>query len=273
LLGVPPAILGTFVYGRAVNRRLELSMRPVAGVAPDEPVERAEPAKPGELPSFALSITPVLLPVLLITGHSFASTFASGPALAWSGFFGNKNVALLLASFVAAWMLVRQRELSFTELASRLEPAVTSAGVIILITCAGGAFGGMLARIGIDETIGELSGGGRGMMWIVLAWATSSMMKTAQGSGTVAMITASGMMAAVLPDAATLPFHVIYIYAAIGFGSLLLSWMNDSGFWVVCKMSGLTERETFSVWSFVLVVMSVCGVVEILLLSALFPMV
>jgi GntP family gluconate:H+ symporter len=85
------------------------------------------------------------------------------------------------------------------------------------------------------------------------------------------MITTAALMTAVLPE--SLPYHPIYVYAAIGFGSGIVSWMNDSGFWVVCKMSGFSETETFRTWSLALVVIGVTGLLEVLVLSTILPLV
>ena len=79
-------------------------------------------------------------------------------------------------------------------------------------------------------------------------------------------------MAAILGSETQLPFHPVYLFAAIGFGSMLISWMNDSGFWVVGKMSGFSEKETLKTWTPLLAVMGVVGLVEVLILSFLFPL-
>ena len=107
--------------------------------------------------------------------------------------------------------------------------------------------------------------------FIVLAWGISSVIKFAQGSGTVAMITSAGIMLALM-ESITLPFHPIYIYLAIGFGSMTLSWMNDSGFWVVSKLSGFTEVQMLNTWTVTLASMSVLGLIQTLILSIIIPL-
>ena len=276
LLGLLPALFGLVLSGR-VNRKLEVPFRDAAGPSRKE-LEAVVSRKEQELPGFFVSALPVLLPVVLITGHSLIDALAKAdlafaPVTAWTGFFGNKNMALLLASFIAAAVLVREKQLSLSELGRRLEPAIASAGVIILITSAGGAFGQMLSRIGIDETLRQIPSGEGGLSFLFLAWGMAAVMKIAQGSGTVSMITTSAIMVAILPDASALPYHPIYIFAAIGFGSGFISWMNDSAFWVVCKMSGFTEGETLRTWTFVLGAIGVVGLVEVVLLASVLPLV
>ena len=282
LLGLIPAVAGGLLLGRFIDRKLDIPLREVAGSSQEELKEIVRRSD-DELPGFLFSMLPVALPVALITGNTLLQYVSSSGILLLpdgilgvSAFLGNKNCALLLAAFIAIGILMRQKGLSLFELSSRLEPAILSAGVIILITSAGGAFGRMLARTGISEVLGQSAGadslGSQGMFFILMAWGISVVMKIAQGSGTVAMITASSIMAAVL-QGKTLDCHVIYIFAAIGFGSVVISWMNDSGFWVVCKMGGLTEKETLSTWTLALLCIGVVGLIEVLILSALFPLV
>ena len=165
------------------------------------------------------------------------------------------------------------------------EPALKEAGVIILITAAGGAFGGMLRGTGIGNAIADMvkssgSGGeatwGFGVMMILIAWGSAAVIKIAQGSGTVAVMTAAGIMAGVLGGLAEagveLPYHKIYIFAAISFGAKVISWMNDSGYWVVCKMSGFTEKETLKTWTAQLAAMGVFGLIEVLILITIIPL-
>jgi GntP family gluconate:H+ symporter len=153
--------------------------------------------------------------------------------------------------------------------------------MILLITSAGGAFGTILQLVGVGESLGALAKGW-GVPTLVLAWALAAMLKAAQGSATVAMITAASIVAASLGKeamesgeslAAVLGYHPVYLVMAIGCGSKIGSWMNDSGFWVVCKAGGLTEAEALRSWTLVLVTMGVLGLPIIALLAWLFPLV
>jgi GntP family gluconate:H+ symporter len=277
LLGLLPAA-ASLIFASYINRRYDIPVREAMGADRAEleaMVERHESELPGLLPS----ILPVVLPVGLISGSTILSTLAAQKYAAFpswllgsAAFFGNKNMALLIGALFASLLLIRYKNLQLSEFAKRIEPAMMSAGIIILITSAGGAFGKMLARTGIGGSLDNLTGDGQfgAAGYILVAWILAAIMKTAQGSGTVAIITASGMMAAILtPD--TISFHPIYLFAAIGFGSMFITWMNDSGFWVVCKMSGFTEKETLSIWTPLLAVISIVGLIEILILSAILP--
>lgn len=187
--------------------------------------------------------------------------------------WGNANFALLLAALVAMATLKHARQLTLTQLGTQVEEALMGGGVIILITAAGGAFGAMLTAAGIGPAVQSIFADAKstGIGLLVLAFAISAVLKVAQGSSTVAMIIASGMMAAIVAD--TPPtFNLVYIATAVGSGSLIGSWMNDSGFWVFAKMGGLTERETLRSWTPLLVVLGLSGLGFTILLSQLLPL-
>lgn len=280
LLGLPPALLGGLWLPRRLSHRMEIPLRPIASGASDQ-LQVTATRSEKELPSFLLSIAPVALPVILITGHSIVDAVQKSVAdpsafvhLAyWTSFLGDKHFALFLGMAIAVAVLMRQQKYSLSKLSSAMEPALSAAGIIILITCAGGSFGAMLQHSGIGQEIQNLVSQGRiSPTWfIVLAWSIAAVMKVAQGSGTVAIITASAIVGSILEQGVELPYHPVYIFAAVAFGSKCISWMNDSGFWVVCKMSGFTQEETLKTWTLQLGVMGVLGLIEILILSTIFP--
>jgi gluconate:H+ symporter, GntP family len=189
--------------------------------------------------------------------------FASGV------FIGNRNVALLIGALLAIGVLMRQRGFTLAKIGELIGPPFETAGVIILITAAGGAFGLMLKNAGVGDTVKALVAG-KEINLVLLSWLVAAVIRVAQGSATVAMLTTASMMYPITV-AAGLPFHPIYIFLAIGFGAMFLSWMNDSGFWVVGKLSGFTEKETLKTWSIVLTVNSVAGLVLTLICAKLLP--
>jgi gluconate:H+ symporter, GntP family len=192
----------------------------------------------------------------------------------WS-LWSNPNFALLLAALVAMATLKQVHGMSLAQLATSVEEALMSGGVIILITAAGGAFGAMLQAANIGpaiETVFSGSQGQGGISLLFLAFAISAVLKIAQGSSTVAMIIASAMMAAIVANSPP-NFHLVYVATAVGSGSLFGSWMNDSGFWVFAKMGGLTESEALKSWTPALVVLGLSGLTFTILFSQLFPLV
>lgn len=207
----------------------------------------------------------------LISKHEWNSTrrrVADGLGL-WS----NPNFALLLAALVAMLMLKHIRSLSWRSLGDDVEESLMSGGVIILITAAGGAFGAMLTATHISDTIKDyFSGAGAsGITLLLLAYGVASVLKIAQGSGTVAMIIGAGMMSAIIGDDKP-EYNLVYVAVAVGAGSLMGSWMNDSGFWVFTKMGGLTEGESLRSWTPLLVVLSLVSLGVTILLSQTLPL-
>ncbi|MFO7903952.1 MAG: GntP family permease [Planctomycetota bacterium] len=269
-----PAALAGLGFAMLVDRLMPVPMRSI-GMA-----EESKPLDDIELPPLLLSAAPVLLPVLLILSNSVFNMFPlteTSPSWLYTvrglaAVVGNPNLALLLAAVVAILTLFWQRGLSREQLSQAIETALMSGGVIILITSSGGAFGEMLKTARVGPAIEQLfsNAGGSGLVLLLLAFTVSAVLKIAQGSSTVAMITGSAMLAGVATSG-TLNFHPVYLATAIGTGSLMGSWMNDSGFWIFAKMSGLTETEALKSWTLALIVLGLAGLGTTLLLASLLP--
>ena len=108
--------------------------------------------------------------------------------------------------------------------------------------------------------------------YVLLAWVLAAVVRVAQGSATVAMITSASIMLSIAGPGG-FGVHPFYIFLAIGYGATTLSWMNDSGFWVVCKTSGLTEVETLRTYSVMFTIMGFAGFGFVMLAAYFFPMV
>jgi GntP family gluconate:H+ symporter len=208
----------------------------------------------------------------LIAGATIATALrASLPAEAVTvaSFIGQKNVALFIAALIAVGVYLRQRGLRWTQTEELVAGPLATAGVIVLITAAGGAYGAMIRFAGIGPAVQTVFEGSE-INYVLLAWCIAAVVRVAQGSATVAMITAVGIMASLATDEG-FGVHPLYIALSIGFGASVLSWMNDSGFWVFSRMSGLTQKETLRSWTVILTVISLLGLAQLLVLSALFP--
>ena len=269
VIGLVPLVASWF-FIKWANRRLVIA---VPGSTDTAALDRPE----SELPSFLASILPVILPILLISAASTAAAikgFATEqPFLAGAiEFFGNRNVALLVGAFLAVLLLVRTKRLSLGQVSEAIGPSFETAGVIILITSAGGAFGLMLKNAGVGEAI-RAAAEGKEMNLIFLSWAVAGVIRIAQGSTTVALLTTSAMVQPMLEGAGSLPYHPVYVFIAIGFGGLIFSWMNDSGFWVVGRLSGFSEKETLKTWTALLTFISVVGLFTTLVASRVLPLV
>ena len=268
-VALPAAILG-LMYAGWLNRRMTVPMRDVPGVDADETVL-------DKLPGLGFSVLPIVLPILLIAGKTvFLPLLDNDTILArWIIVLGDPNMALLLAAVVSTAVYIQMRQPSRENLGKLIEQSLMSGGLIILITAAGGTFGAMLKEAQIGPAISDLfagTSGTSGLGMLILGFGIASLLKFAQGSSTVAMITASAMLAAMITPEQDLGFNVVYLGTAIGAGSLVGSWMNDSGFWIYSKMSGLTEVETLKSWSALLVILGISAGLMSVILSLLLPL-
>ena len=257
---IMPAIF-TLWLARKLNDRLDIPVR----------VEMGSIGKPENSPSFFMSVLPVIVPILLISSVSIVNVL-QGSCPESLAFLGNKNIAMTFGALIAIFLWVRSSKLSHQELWQKAAKPLEIAGIIILITSAGGAFGAMIKHSGIGLAI-EHATSGMSISFLILGWLIAAVMKTAQGSSTVAMITASSILFAMVGNGSDLPYHPIYLLLSIGFGAGCISWMNDSGFWVVSRMSGFTEKETFQTWSLMFGMIGVIGLVEVMVFSKLFPLI
>lgn len=264
-------------YGYAVwaNLKWDLPMRSTPDISIDE-LKQISEKENKDLPNLWLSLLPVLLPIILITGNTFSEMFSKGNSnqsalqeglVSVFSVMGDPNIALFISALVAMylmWSKIRDID-SFKKY---MYEALTSAGMIILITSAGGVFGQMLQQTGVGIRIQELSSNYQ-MAILPMAFLITAAVRTAQGSATIAMVTTIGIMSGVA--SAGLAFHPVYLALVIGCGSKIFAWMNDSAFWIITKMSGMEEKETIRHFSMLLMVMAFGGLFSIMILSKLFP--
>jgi GntP family gluconate:H+ symporter len=264
--GVLPAVGGLWFCAWS-NKRKPVALRSIPGSSMAE-VEAIAHRDEKELPGFAVSIAPVLVPVFLVATASIVARVAgdaSNVLVSLVMFAGNKNVALLIGALIAIAVYLKQKGIGWRASEGIVGEPLGTAGVIILITAAGGAYGAMLKGTGIGEVLSTWAEN-HGIPILLLAWGVSALLKAAQGSTTVAVITTAGLMMAVGGEAG-FGVPTILVYLAIGYGGLFMSWMNDSGFWLFCRMGGFTEGETLRSWTVLLSIISLVGLAEVLVLS------
>lgn len=272
IVGIVAAFSG-FAFARFADHRWPL--------IPPEPAEPAEhdatagdsDVSSGRMPPLWAAIVPILLPVVLI---SLESASRSTPKIFPADLrtviqlVGEKNVALSLAALTSIVVLAGTGT-SLPRVRATIASAVTEAGGIVLVIAAGGALGTTLRQAGLEHLAAGL-GTGSGLALIPIAWLVTAVIRVAQGSATVAMITAAGVMAPLVLDGGP-PFHPVYVAVAIGCGSKMGMWMNDSGFWVISRMSGMSETQTLRTASTMLSIEGTVGLLVTLALATLWPMV
>ena len=274
--GLLIAIPGCIVTYQAA-KWLDLKTPLIIKAMPGEELDLEETATSGPQMNLLLALAPIVIPILLI-GTREASGVMLGNATkpTWFSlitFLGNPSIALFISALIGLMMLYKAKDMTFKGLSTEVEDSLLGAGVIILITAAGGAFGASLKATGIADVIAASVDLSTAASFTVLlgAFAVASMLKIAQGSSTVAMIVGSGMVAAVV-NLETLSFAPVYLALAVGCGSLVGSWMNDSGFWIFAKMGGLTEKETLRTWTPLFAILGLAAFMMTILLSTVFPM-
>lgn len=277
LVGLITVFAG-YIYAIWANKRWSLPLRDTEDTSIKE-LESFTAKSDSDLPAFGWAILPIVLPIILIAGNTVLQatlgkmdTISSGTEtfLSVVKVLGDSNLALTLSALIAL-NLLRKFTPDRKRFTKFVGSSLSSAGVIILITSAGGALGGMLQQTGIGMTVQEMAANYK-MAVLPLAFVATAVVRTAQGSATVAMITAIGILSS-LADSDTLGFHPVYLAIAIGCGSKIFPWMNDSGFWIVTKMSGMEESDTIKYFSFLLTVMGFTGLVAVMILAKLIPLV
>ena len=264
-----------YVYAKFVNRHKKWHV-PLRDSA-DSPLAKLEEIVQRDdksLPPLGLALLPVLLPIVLIAGNTILEELVAEPPVGLATFLsvvGDRNIALIISAIIALGLLALQKRGDKQALFDSVQSALASGGVVILITAAGASFGTMLQQTNIAASIRELAEQYKitGLMVLPMVFLVTAVVRTAQGSATVSMITSVGIFAGM---AATLPFHPVYLAMAIGCGSKPFPWMNDSGFWVINRMSGMTIGETIRSVSFLMTAMAINGLIAVMLLAWLFPM-
>lgn len=260
-----------------LNRRMEIPLRESADVSLAD-LEKLSQRDESELPPVWLSLLPIVLPVVLITAETALDTYIKSGGTGWAvaaqpyvKTIGDKNVALIIAAGIALAMLAWQSRSSAVEIAHAVQAALAGGGVIILITAGGGAFGAAMSQCGIADEIAKLTSDINPIMILPIAFMVTAMIRTAQGSATVAMITSVSVLEHFV-ESGQLTFHPVYLALAIGCGSKPVAWMADSGFWVICKMSGMTEAEGLKTVTPLSVVMGISGLVATMAAAAVLPL-
>ena len=263
-----------YLYALWANRKWDLPVRDTADASVEE-LKAFTEKKEVELPSLGFSMLPILLPLVLIAGNTILKVVL-GDAPQYEGLLtvtamlGDSNIALIISALIALW-LMKTKIKEGKQYRKFIQDSLLSAGMIILITAAGGALGGMLQQTGIGISIESLANQYQ-LAILPLAFLVTSRVRTARGSATVAMITAIGVLSGIA-DPATLGFHPVYLALAVGCGSKPFPWMNDSGFWIITKMSGMEEVEAIRHFSFLLTLMGFGGLIVTMVLANLFPMI
>lgn len=269
ILGFPIAIIAGPVWGKYISKKIY--------VAPPEDIEIGGEKTYDEnnLPPFRLIAVIVSVPLLLILVNTFTALAVNKelvPQSIWTDilqFLGHPFTALIIATLLATYFLCVKRGMGKQTILDLSTKALGPAGIIILITGAGGVLKQVLVDSGIGKILAE-SMANSAMPPILLAWLLASVVRVTQGSATVAMITAAGIMAPVLSEFGLNDPQRALVVLAIASGATILSHVNDSGFWLVGKYFGMNEKQTLQSWTVMETIIAVCGLIFTLIASLFF---
>lgn len=290
LCGIPGLILGGFVFGRYISGKIYIEQPEYmrtdtdtdgsgAGTGSeregsDGSAGQAQPAgstvteRRPQPPSFTLVVSIVLLPLALILANTVSEVvLGEDTQLAQIlGFIGHPFTALTIATLLAMyWLGVKQgwnREEVQQIATASLEPV----GLIILVTGAGGVFGAVLVESGVGEALADTLAGFQ-LPVIVAAFVIALGVRIAQGGATVSMVTAASIVAPIVGGGGLSAPQIALVVIAIASGATAASHVNDSGFWLVNRYLGMTEKETLASWTVLVTIIGFSGFAVAALLS------
>jgi Gnt-I system low-affinity gluconate transporter len=269
IVGLPTAVIAGPLFGRFISKKIYVPAPPELEDLNADPEESAD-----KLPSFGLIALIISTPLLLILVSTFVKLGIDKAILEENLvteiliFVGHPFTALILATLFSILLAVK-RNLGGQKILDLSTKALGPAGIIILVTGAGGVLKQILVDSGIGKILAE-SIAGSSIPLILLAWILASLVRITQGSATVAMITAAGIMAPILPVFNPGQPQIALIVVAIAAGATILSHVNDSGFWIVSKYLRINEKQTLQSWTIMETIIAVCGLIFTLILSLFF---
>ncbi len=262
--GIPATIVGGIWFGRRISSRVHLDVPEFMHL----PEETSEPQTVANAPGFALAAGLIALPLVLILLGTASSVALPGDHRMRSvlAFVGHPFTALIAATLLSFYVLGTRLGFSRDDVRKMATKSLEPVGLIILVTGAGGVFGKVLVATGVGAAVADWMATSR-LPLVVLAFLIAMVVRVAQGSATVSMVTAAGLMAPIIEAMTISPALVAATVIAIASGATVLSHVNDSGFWLVNRYLGMTERQTLRVWTVMETVVGLTGFGVVLVLS------
>ncbi|WP_280267068.1 GntP family permease [Nocardia wallacei] len=263
--GLPGFVAAGLVWGSYIGKRVQVEVPDEFLVRParvsDGPGATAAPESERRLdtpPSVGLIGLIIAIPLVLILGATFGSQLlaAGSKPLQVLTFLGTPAVALLIAVLVAFYLLGVRRGSTVQELGEITAESLRPVGMLLLVVGAGAFFGKVISATGIGNALAHTMSEA-GLPVIVLAYLISCGLRIAQGSATVAIVTTGGIVAPLVAGQGYSQMAIALIAMAIAAGSIILSHVNDGGFWIIAKFFNLTVKQTLQTWTVLETILSV----------------
>jgi len=264
LTGIPTAIVCGPLFAKYIAKKIHV----------DAPVLQIDSDIIKTFPPVGIIISIISIPIVLIVLNTLLNSpligeeFVSKNILEWLGMIGHPFSALIIANLIAWYTLGLCRGFTKDKLLNITTQSMGPAGIIILLTGAGGVFKQMLVNTGAGEMLANYFAD-QGVSILLFSFIAAALIRILQGSATVAMITAAGLTSPLLVETISEPQKAL-IVIAIASGATIMSHVNDSGFWLVSKYLGLSEKETFKSWTVMTTILALTGFLTASLLSLLF---
>ncbi|MEX2600210.1 MAG: gluconate:H+ symporter [Balneolaceae bacterium] len=262
--GVPAMIAGGIFFGKYIGNRMHIAL-------PEHMIPEVPELKDGQerrAPGFGVAITIILVPLLLILANTGTEVWLAEDHLVtrWMALLGHPFTALIIAVLLAFYFLGTKLGFSRDEVQQVATRSLEPVGMIILLTGAGGVFGKVLVAAGVGDVLMDLMSASN-LPVVLFAFLVATIIRVAQGSATVAMVTTAGLIAPIVETAGYSAPLIGAITIAIACGATVLSHVNDSGFWLVKEFMGMTEKETLKSWTVMETIIGVTGLGVILVIS------
>ena len=259
LVGLPTAALAGPIFATWITPRIQLPAHNPMATQLSGDTSR-------EMPSFGLTLFTVLLPVILMLAASVADVAldTTSAIRATIDFVGSPIVALLIALLFSFWSLGYRQHFTRDQILKFANDCLGPTATILLVIGAGGGFNRVLVESGVGKAVADLALGSHASP-LVLAWTVAALIRVATGSATVAMTTSAGIVAPIA--AAIAGSNAELLVLATGAGSLVLSHVNDAGFWLIKEFFNMTVPQTLKTWTVAETIIGIAGLGFTLLLS------
>ncbi|MBC8951455.1 gluconate transporter [Xenorhabdus sp. PB62.4] len=250
---IPGMLLAGPIYGNFISKYVTL----------DLPKDLSTPSiGKSQMPSFGFSLALVLFPLILVGLKTIGARFVDQQSTLyqWLEFIGHPFTAILIACLVAIYGLAIRRGMSKDKVMDVCSAAIQPAGIILLVTGAGGVFKQILVDSGVGPALGNALIGA-GLPIALACFILAGAVRVIQGSATVACLTTVGLVMPVIGELGYSGAQMAALSVCIAGGSLIFSHVNDSGFWLFGKFTGATESQTLKTWTMMETILGTTGAV------------